>query len=63
MSYLKDVKAAHYTSVTNHIKLQDAYLISRGEAKAEANGSTVEIEREKKRQTTERQRDAGRKLS
>jgi hypothetical protein len=45
VSCLQAAKAAHYISVSNNMKLRDAYLITRDEAQAEANGSTVEIER------------------
>jgi hypothetical protein len=60
-SFLKTAKAAHKASITNDADLRYAYFQSRDKAHAEANGTTVEIER-KKRKTTERQRDNGRKL-
>jgi hypothetical protein len=62
VSHLKLAKEAHFVSVKNNIKLRDAYLLSQDEAKAADNGSTLDLER-KKRRTTERQRNAGRKLS
>jgi hypothetical protein len=62
VSHLQVAKLAHFASIKNNIDLRVPYLQSRDEAKAEANGSTVEIEREKRR-TTESQRDSGRKLA
>jgi hypothetical protein len=62
VSHLNVAKEAYFVSVMNNVKLRDAYLLSQDEAKVAANGSTVDIER-KKRRTTKRQRDAGRKLS
>jgi hypothetical protein len=70
VSHLKEAKLAHHASVKKNIALRESYLQSRDEARAEANGSTVEeangstveIEWEKRR-TTGSQRDAGRKIA
>jgi hypothetical protein len=62
ISFLKAAKLAHNVSVKNDTALRQAYLQSRDEAHAEANGTTVEVEK-KKRKTTESQRDAGCKFA
>jgi hypothetical protein len=62
ISFLKVAKLAHNISVKNDTALRQAYLQSRDEAHAEANGTTVVVVK-KKRKTTESQRDAGRKLA
>jgi hypothetical protein len=62
VSHLKAAKLAHKSSVKNDADLRRAYLQSHEEAHAEANGTTVEVD-QKKRRTTESQRDEGRKLA
>jgi hypothetical protein len=62
VSRLKQAWVAHIQSIKQDHQLRDAYLISRDKAKADANGTTIEAEKAKRR-TTEKQRKQGRKLA
>jgi hypothetical protein len=46
VSHLRAAKLAHFASIKNNRDLRTSYLQSRDEAKAEANDTTVEIERQ-----------------
>jgi hypothetical protein len=59
---LKQAQAAHVTNIKHDRDLRDSYLQSQDEAKANANSTTVELERSK-RHTTEKQRQQGRRLA
>jgi hypothetical protein len=60
VSRLKQAHSAHASSLKHDRQLREAYLTTQDEAKAEANGTTLEAE-QKRRRTTESQREQGRK--
>jgi hypothetical protein len=62
VSRLKQARVAHIQSIQQDHQLRDAYLISRDQAKADANGTTIEVEKAKS-WTTEKQLKQGRKLA
>jgi hypothetical protein len=62
VSRLKQARVAHIQSIKQDHQLRDAYLISRDQAKADANGTTIKVGKAKRR-TTEKQREQGHKLA